>query len=65
MSQLIQDAANLIADYNPALAVAFRNQPAQRINLAMAFAAGFSGEDVHPVASLVIRAAYLDRETAQ
>lgn len=66
MHNVIKSAAELIATYNPKLADCFRNQPLRRVDLAHAFAAGFAGgdpsKDIHPVASLVLRVAYADRE---
>jgi hypothetical protein len=66
MNDIIKSAADLIASYNPKLAECFRTQPLRRVDLAFAFAAGFKTNeyrDVHPVASLVIRAACADRES--
>jgi hypothetical protein len=65
-ADIIADAAALIATYNPALADCFRNEPFRRVNLALAFAAGFRksvNDDIHPTASMVLRVAYLDRQT--
>ncbi len=64
-TDIINSAAALIAKYNPTLADCFRNEPFRRVNLALAFAAGFKRnehDDVHPVASLILRVAYADRE---
>lgn len=41
MDALIQDAADLIADFDPAAARAFKAQPFNRRALAKAFRAGF------------------------
>ena len=66
MNDLINNAAALIAMYNPKLADCFRDQPRRRVDLAHAFAAGFTGgdisKDIHPSAMIVMRIAYADRE---
>ena len=65
---LITNTAAIIANYNPTLANLFINQPLRRVDLAYAFAAGFNKNeygDIHPVAMLVIRAAYFDRDERQ
>jgi hypothetical protein len=67
MHNLINSAAALIATRNPSLASCFRNQPLRRVDLAHAFAAGFTGgdtsKDIHPEAMLILRVAYADRES--
>jgi hypothetical protein len=65
MQSIISNAAAIIANYNPTLASLFIAQPLRRVDLAFAFAAGFTKNeygDIHPSASLVIRAALCDRE---
>ena len=65
MTSIITNAAAIIANYNPTLASMFIAQPLRRVDYAYAFAAGFAKkptDDIHPVASLVIRAALCDRE---
>ena len=63
MQDTINQIADLLAQYNPALANAFRNQPFQRKNLAYAFMAGCT-PDSKPakIGALAIQAAYLDIE---
>jgi len=65
MTTIITNAAAIIANYNPTLADLFIAQPLRRVDLAFAFAAGFAENeygDIHPTASLIIRAALCDRE---
>ena len=64
-TDIINDAASLIADYNPSLAAMFINQPFKRVDIACAFSRGFvksPGDDMPKVASIVIRIAMLDKE---
>ena len=64
-NELINDAANVLAQFSVELAEAFRSQPFRRVDLARAFARGFvrdSGEDIHPTAEVILRVALLDRE---
>lgn len=66
---LINETADVLRQHSPELADAWTNAPTswKRIDLAHAVAAGYvsNGEDdVHPVASVVLRAAYLLREAA-
>lgn len=65
MQETINQAAALIAQFNPKLAKAFKSQPFNRVNMAYAFASGFAksaDDDINETASLVIRVAILDRE---
>jgi hypothetical protein len=65
MQEIINQAADLIAKFNPQLAKAWMSQPFNRVNLAYAFAAGFAKsetDDINENAALVIRVALLDRE---
>jgi hypothetical protein len=66
MHSIITNAAAIIANYNPTLANLFIAQPLRRVDLAYAFSAGFAKNeygDINATASLVIRAALLDRES--
>ena len=63
--KLIQEAADLIAKFNPQLAKAWMLKPFNRVNMAYAFAAGFAksdDDDINENASIVIQVALLDRE---
>jgi len=62
MQNLINQAADLIKQYNPKLAIIWNTQPFNRVNAALAFAKGFNGEDINATASLVLQVAYLDRD---
>lgn len=65
MQDTINEAAELIAQYDPALANLWKSQPFNRVSMAYAFASGFAkdeSDDIHPTAELVLRVALLDRE---
>ena len=58
---IIEDAAALIAYRSAECAKAWREQPWNRVTIALAFAAGFGKaetDDPHPHALVVIEAAY-------
>ena len=61
-SSLINDAADLIADYDPACAQAFRAKPFQRQALAKAFRAGFLSHSTNTlnVCDIIDRVVALD-----
>lgn len=64
MQQTINEAAELIAQHDPALAAIWKAQPFNRVSMAYAFAAGFTkseSDDIHPDADLIIRVALLDQ----
>jgi hypothetical protein len=68
MEELIKSAAELIAQFNPSLAVKFQDEPLNRVTVAHAFARGFVKEvtdDPEPLAVKVIEVAYLDRRFRQ
>ena len=59
---LIAQAAAIIATYNQKLSTMWINQPFKRVDIAHAFSAGFTSEDVTKPASLVMQVAYIDRD---
>lgn len=66
MQDLINEAAEVIRHYNPALADAWITDGWRRVDLALAFAAGFKhasvDDDPHPHAAIVLHVAYLLRD---
>lgn len=62
IASVIRQSSLLIAEFNPALAKAWDSKPFSRVEIAYAFARGFKGEDIHPAASAVIRAALMERD---
>jgi hypothetical protein len=64
LSAIIENAAQIIGEYNPQLANCFRTQPFRRVILAESFAAGFKKNeygDAPEICHLILRAAYADR----
>lgn len=66
MTNLINEAVNIINQYNPKLAKAWKSQPFKRLTFARAFAVGFVNspeDDIHPDASRVFEISILDRDS--
>lgn len=66
LATAISEAADLIEKYNPMLAACFRLQPFRRVDLALAFAAGFKPNeygDIPRICRLILEVAYADRST--
>jgi hypothetical protein len=62
IASLIRQSSLLIAEFNPQLAKVWDSKPFSRVETAYAFARGFKGDDIHPAASAVIRAALMERD---
>ena len=66
-NELIKETADLIRQYDPALASLWLAQPFQRVGMAIAFANGFlhTGKKLgvdHPAAKVVMKVAYTDKQ---
>ena len=64
MQAIINDTVDILAKFSPDLAEMFRTQPFNRVDIAVAFAAGFvknDNDDPNPTAIAVLEVAFMDR----
>lgn len=62
----VNEAANIMSQFSPEIAEMFRTQPFNRVDIAVAFAAGFvknDSDDPNPTAMIVMKVAFMDRES--
>lgn len=66
MQDIINSTVDILAKFSPDLAEMFRTQPFNRVDIAVAFAAGFvqnNSDDPNPIAMTVLKVAFLDRDS--
>ena len=66
MNSIINNTVRIIAKFSPDMAEMFRTQPFNRVDIAVAFAAGFvknDNDDPNPTAMAVMEVAFMDRNS--
>jgi len=66
MQTIINDTVDILAKFSPDLAEMFRTQPFNRVDIAVAFAAGFvqnDNNDPNQTAMAVMKVAFMDRDS--